>query len=160
MLIRPALPGDIPGLNALLLQVGQVHHEIRPDIFRNHALKYTNSELEALLSDENRPVFVADEGGFIAGYCFCVLRCYDGTGVSTCRRELYIDDLCVDASFRGQGVARLLYDAACAHGRSLGCSFVTLNVWCGNEQAMAFYEKCGLRPRNITMEMPLEGESC
>ena len=34
MNIRKAHNGDIPGLIALLLQVGQVHHELRPDIFR------------------------------------------------------------------------------------------------------------------------------
>lgn len=158
--IRRAEHRDIPGMTALLLQVGQVHHQIRPDIFRSGALKYTQEELQTLLSDENRPIFVAEEDGFVAGYCFCALRSYDGTGVSTCRRELYIDDLCVDEGFRGKGVATLLYEYACDFARKTGCAFVTLNVWCGNERAMAFYEKSGLRPRNITMEMPLEERSC
>lgn len=158
--IRPAEHRDIPGMTALLLQVCEVHHQIRPDIFRPGALKYSETELESLLQDENRPIFVAEEHGFIAGYCFCALRCYDGTGVSTCRTELYIDDFCVDEGFRGKGVAASLYEYACDFARQQGCQFVTLNVWCGNERAMAFYEKSGLRPRNITMEMPLEEWSC
>ena len=29
---------------------------------------------------------------------------------------------------------------------------LTLNVWCGNDSAMRFYEKQGLKPRNIHME--------
>ena len=41
-----------------------------------------------------------------------------------------------------------------------GCDFVTLNVWCGNESAMAFYEKLGLTPRSITMEVSLEDTKC
>ena len=34
MEIRMAKPEDIPGLIDLLLQVGEVHHKIRPDLFR------------------------------------------------------------------------------------------------------------------------------
>ena len=73
----------------------------------------------------------------------------------TDRTELYIDDLCVDQAFRGQGVATALYRHVTDYAQSLGCAFVTLNVWCGNENAMAFYEKAGLTPRSITMEKKL-----
>ena len=37
---------------------------------------------------------------------------------------------------------------------------VTLNVWCGNDSAMHFYEKMGMRPRNIIMEASLEESTC
>ena len=39
MEIRLAKTEDIPGLLELLRQVGQVHHELRPDIFRDGAQK-------------------------------------------------------------------------------------------------------------------------
>ena len=58
MTIRLACEGDIPGLIRLLYQVGDVHHQIRPDIFRPGAIKYTESELKQLLLDENSPIFV------------------------------------------------------------------------------------------------------
>ena len=153
--IRLANNQDIPDLLGLLRQVGQVHHEIRPDIFPEHTLKYDKNALSELLKDESRPIFVAVEGENVAGYCFCQLRIYEGTGVSTRRRELYIDDLCVDESRRGRGVAGALYRHVCGYAREQGCQFITLNVWCGNDSAMGFYENAGLRPRNIMMEMPL-----
>lgn len=158
--IRFASEGDISGMLSLLLQVGQVHHVIRPDIFPPAALKYDEAALVALLKDESRPVFVAAEGEFVAGYCFCQLRSYEGSGISTRRRELYIDDLCVDENRRGQGIATALYGHVLAFAKELGCDFVTLNVWCGNDSAMEFYEKMGLRPRHIMMEMPLEDTKC
>ena len=160
MNIRLAKEQDIPQILGLLLQVGQVHHEIRPDIFRGAASKYNENDLLALLQDESRPIFVLTADNAVAGYCFCKLRDYDGDGVCTCRRELYIDDLCVDENCRGQGVATALYRHACSYARQQGCAFVTLNVWCGNDGAMAFYDKMGLRPRSIMMEMPLEDTSC
>ena len=160
MKIRFANTKDIPALIALLQQVGQVHHEIRPDIFRPDCQKYDGLALAALLADETRPVFVAEQEGAVLGYCFCVRKDYRGSGAQTDRVELYIDDLCVDQASRGQGVATALYRHAIDYAKALGCAFVSLNVWCGNDRAMAFYEKMGLRPRHIMLEMPLEEPEC
>ena len=155
MEIRPARSRDIPGLIALLRQVGEVHHVIRPDIFCGGAQKYDEAELAQLLQDPERPIFVAVEAGFVQGYCFCIHREFAGSAVLTDRKELYIDDLCVDENCRGQGVATKLYDHVCCYAKSCGCTFITLNVWNGNDGAMKFYEKAGLTPRSITMEMKL-----
>ena len=157
--IRLAKNGDIPGLLSLLLQVGQVHHEIRPDIFPERTLKYDENALLELLKDEKRPVFVAMDGDFVVGYCFCVHKDFDRSSVSTQRKELYIDDLCVDENHRGQGIAGELYRYVCDYARTQGCQFITLNVWYGNN-AMKFYEKAGLTPRSVMMEMPLEEVPC
>ena len=156
MEIRIANTGDIPGILELLRQVGSVHHDIRPDIFRAGALKYDGPALQAILADETKPIFVAVDGGAVLGYCFCVRKDYRGSGVQTDRVELYIDDLCVEETRRGGGIATALYRHATACAKGLGCAFVSLNVWCGNDGAMAFYEKMGLRPRHIMLEMPLE----
>jgi ribosomal protein S18 acetylase RimI-like enzyme len=155
MTIRQAETCHIPGLIRLLRQVGQVHHEIRPDIFRAGAIKYTESDLEALLKEENSPIFVALEGETVLGYCFCQIERYCDSTVLTDRAEIYIDDLCVEESCRGQGIAKALYAHVCAWAKSIGCAYVTLNVWCGNDGAMKFYEKMGMTPRKIFMEVKL-----
>ena len=160
MEIRFAQNRDIPGLIKLLYQVGDVHHQIRPDIFRSGAIKYTEPELEAILADENSPIFVMVEKETVLGYCFCQIREYRGSTVLTDRKEIYIDDLCVDETVRGRHVGKQLYEHTCAWAKSIGCNFVTLNVWCGNDSAMAFYEKRGLTPRSITMEVSLEDTKC
>lgn len=159
MKIRFAENRDIPGMIALLRQVGDVHHQIRPDIFRYGAQKYDENGLKAILADKTKPIFVAADGETVAGYCFCVLKDYRGSGVQTDRVEVYIDDLCVDESRRGGGVATALYRHVTDYAKGLGCAFISLNVWCGNESAMKFYEKMGLTPRHIMLEMALE-ESC
>ena len=160
MEIRFAEVRDIPGMIALLQQVGDVHHRIRPDIFRSGAQKYDENALHAILEDESKPIFVAVEDETVAGYCFCVLKDYRGSGVQTDRVEVYIDDLCVDENRRGGGVATALYRHVTDYAKGLGCAFISLNVWCGNEGAMKFYEKMGLTPRHIMLEMALEEPSC
>ena len=146
----------IPGLIDLLQQVGQVHYDIRPDIFREGAQKYNEADLEALLQDTARPIFVAEEEGRVLGYCFCMLQETKGNPVLRDNKTLYIDDLCVDENCRGKHVGRQLYDYTVAFAREQNYRTVTLNVWCGNDSAMAFYEKRGLKPRNIHMELILE----
>ena len=47
---------------------------------------------------------------------------------------------CVDANIRGKHVGSRLYDHVCGYARDIGCRSVTLNVWCGNDSAMAFYQ--------------------
>lgn len=160
MEIRRAVSSDIPELQRLLLQVGGVHHQIRPDIFRSGCLKYTNEDLAELLADEERPVWCAMDGETMLGYCFCQWRTFRGSTALTDRTELYIDDLCVDENSRGHGVAKTLYDHVVTVARERHCNFITLNVWCGNDRAMRFYEKMGLVPRSITMDMKLEEPEC
>ena len=157
MTIRMADPRDIPGMITLLLQVGEVHHRIRPDLFRGGAQKYDEAALLALLSDPTRPIFIAGEGDVVEGYCFCILQETKNDPVLCDRKVLYIDDLCVDETHRGQGIAGALYRHTCAYAREIGCHAVTLNVWCGNDGATAFYEKMGMKPQKIGMEAILEG---
>ena len=155
MEIRIAETKDIPGIIALLLQVGEVHHRIRPDLFRAGAQKYDEAALAELLKDPCRPIFAAMDGDTMLGYCFCILEVTKDNPVLLDRKSLYIDDLCVDENCRGRHVGQALYDYAVNYARRIGCDSVTLNVWCGNDRAMAFYEKQGLKPRNIHMEYVL-----
>ena len=155
MTVRYAESRDIPGMIELLKQVGQVHHEIRPDLFRSGAQKYDEAALQKLLEDETRPILIADLEGRVAGYAFCILQITENDPVLMDRRVLYIDDLCVEEALRGQGIATRLYSQVLTLARELHCDAVTLNVWSGNDSAMAFYEKSGLKPQKVGMEVIL-----
>ena len=152
MEIRFADERDIPGMIDLLQQVGEVHHQIRPDLFRAGAQKYEEASLKQLLADPNRPILAAIVDEKLAGYAFCILQVTENDPVLRDRKVMYIDDLCVDEAMRGRGIAGALYKAVCQYAKELGCDAVTLNVWCGNNNAMKFYEKCGLKPQKIGME--------
>lgn len=156
MEIRSAEVRDIPDILELLRQVGRVHHEGRPDLFRHNAQKYGASQVIDLLNNPNMPIFVAADGDRVLGYCFCQMKVYDRDPVIADHRELYIDDLCVHENCRGQQVGKALFAHTRQYAKDQGCSAVTLNVWCCNESAMGFYERLGLKPQKIGMEMLLE----
>lgn len=157
MNIRRAENKDIPTLMELLRQVHGVHYDIRPDIFKPTTTKYSALELEEILSDANRPILVAvDDSDCVLGYAFCVYKQAVGDIMLTDIKSLYIDDLCVDERHRGEHIGSKLYDAVLALAKKSGCYNVTLNVWCGNDNAMEFYKAKGLKPQRVFMEHILE----
>ena len=155
MEIRFAIPEDVAGILKLLKQVGQVHHEGRPDIFRRGAQKYGASQVIAMLDSSATPVFVAAENGKVLGYGFCIMKEHKNDPVIADHTELYIDDLCVDEACRGQHIGRAIYEAIVRYAKMRKCYNVTLNVWSCNENAMAFYKSLGMQPQKIGMETVL-----
>lgn len=151
--IRRARGCDMKDINRLLVQVNMVHHQGRPDLFRAGKKKYTDEQLRELIHDDSRPIFVAvDDQERVLGYAFCIFQQHLDDNILTDIRTLYIDDLCVDETIRGQHIGKSLYEAVLAFARESGCYNVTLNVWTLNEGAMKFYEKCGLKPQKVGME--------
>ena len=152
MEIRFAEKQDVGGILTLLKQVGSVHHEGRPDLFRSGAQKYGASQVLAMLGSIESPIFVAVEDEKVLGYCFCQLQRHPQDPVLCDVLSLYIDDLCVDEKSRGQGVGKALYEAVCRYAKMRKCYNITLNVWACNESAMKFYQAMGLVPQKIGME--------
>lgn len=152
MEIRFAQAQDVPGMIKLLRQVGAVHHQGRPDLFRCNAQKYSASQILDMLHREDMPIFVAVEGEKVLGYGFCMMEYYRQHPVMCDRATLYIDDLCVLEECRGQHIGAAIYQRILSYAKQRGCYNVTLNVWACNDTALKFYEKMGLKPQKIGME--------
>ena len=155
-MIRRAESKDTEKIMDLLVQVCEVHHNGRPDLFRPHGgTKYVPEQLMEMYADDERPIFVLEEDGAVKGYAFCILEVIEGDTARTDMRTLYIDDICVDEAARGQHVGECLYQYVLNYAREIGCYNVTLNVWSCNPGAMKFYEKMGLKPYKVGMEQIL-----
>ncbi|MBQ8322290.1 MAG: GNAT family N-acetyltransferase [Clostridia bacterium] len=153
MQIKRANKNNLPGINKLLKQVLDVHYKGRPDIFRPNAKKYTDGELLSIIGDDARPIFVAlNEEGDVLGYAFCILIRHENNNILTDIKTLYIDDLCIDESRRGEHIGTALYEYVTDFAKKIGCYNLTLNVWSCNADAMRFYEKMGLAPQKVGME--------
>ena len=153
--IRSASEKDIKNISKLLLQVCNVHNEIRPDLFIKDGTKYGEDELRAILLNEKTPVFAAvNENDELIGYAFCQLI-ESSFGASKRIQTLYIDDLCVDKELRGRHIGSALFDAVKKYAKKLGCHNVTLNVWEGNDAARRFYSDRGMKVQKTGMELIL-----
>jgi len=60
-----------------------------------------------------------------------------------------VEVLAVETASQGQGVGRLLMDAAEAWARSRGYRRITLNVFAQNERARQIYERLGYEPETV-----------
>jgi len=154
IMVRKAAKKDIKRICELLHQVNMVHHVIRPDLFKPDTTKYSEQELEELLADDTKPIFVYDDGK-VAGHAFCQITEVKDHLLLQDVKTLYIDDICVDASARGHHVGKALYEFVRDYARSIGCYNITLNVWQGNDAALGFYQHMGMRVQKTGMEIIL-----
>ncbi|MDD3238854.1 MAG: GNAT family N-acetyltransferase [Lachnospira sp.] len=153
MLIRRAKNEDINKIIELLMQVLEIHANIRPDIFIPRTTKYTIEELEVMIRDDEKPIYVAvSEGNVVVGYAFCALMEQPFSNNMVPFKSMFIDDLCVDEHARGMRVGEQLFTYVKEEAKRLGCYEVTLNVWEGNDSARGFYERMGLKPKETQME--------
>ncbi len=154
--VRRAEDKDADKTLKLLSEVLELHAKLRPDIFISGTTKYTREELQEIFRGDSTPVFVAaDESGEVVGYAFCVMKRQPFSTNMKDFSTLYIDDLCVDENFRGQHIGTLLFDYVKRYAKEQGCYDVTLNVWEGNDNARAFYEKKGMFVKETQMEILL-----
>ena len=153
MNIRRARLSDIPRLFELLRQVNNVHADGRPDLFKHDRTKYSASELETLVTNDGKPIFVsADDNGLVLGYAFCRFDVEKGDGNLVPGKDLYIDDICFDENFRGRGLAKELFVWVEDFARKEGCRRITLHVWECNPIAAAFYAGRGMKPYFTALE--------
>lgn len=152
MIIRRAKAGDEKRVLELLIQVDNVHADIRPDLFIHNSTKYNEASLKEIFGDETRPIFVyLNDDGELCGYAFCVMQEIDGNNF-VAHKSIYIDDICVDEKHRREHVATALYDFVVDFARTEGCYNITLNVWEGNAPARTFYEGRGMKIQKTVME--------
>jgi len=156
MNIRKATKKDVKRLSSMLSEVQALHANGREDIFNKGVNKYTDTEIENILSCDKTPVFVTvDENDIAIAYAFCEIEDFSGTHNLKKRKVFMIDDLCVDSAYRGKGLGSELYKYVLGVAKEMGCYHLTLNVWHLNKNAIKFYEKMGMNPLKTIMEQIL-----
>lgn len=149
--IRFAVKNDIEQIDNLLYQVHKIHADARPDLFIQGEKKYTDEELLDIINNrEYSPVFVAIINNEIVGYAFCqVIRTSkNNRSINT----LYIDDLCVNESKRGNNIGTEILNYVTDYAKKNNFYNITLNVWALNESAKKFYENNGMKIQKYGME--------
>ncbi len=149
VIIRESKESDSLAVYNLLRIIAELHKNGRPEMFPNLVSKYNAEEVKERLSKEDNGVFVAEICGNTVGYVFCEVITEGSV------QTLYIDDLCVDPSYRRMGVARMLMDKTKEYAKQKNCAFLMLNVWEFNESAVDFYENYGFTTRTRHMEIKL-----
>ena len=152
--IRALLEKDFSAVRDIVCQVHGLHVQNRPDVYRDSD-PFGRDYFEFLRSDTGTFVLVAEDGDKIAGLCIVTLREPPKNPVMKPRRVAFMEDLCVDESYRRRGVGTELFREAAAQARQRGAETLELMVWSFNTSAIEFYRRMGLMPRSIIMEQKL-----
>ena len=115
--------------------------------FRSHdeAWERRRAHYASLLQSGRGHLLLAETDGRLVAYAM-VSEAGGQATLQTGDRMAELETLSVAEGQRGQGVGRALMDAAYAVMRELGATEVMLYVLEGNDGAVRFYERFGMRP--------------
>lgn len=141
MVIRPALPADLPGLCAI------ENAEIQGGVAHFGEVPVTLEEAQAKLAAARHPWLVADDGG-IAGFVRCGPWKSREAYRFTCEIGVY-----VASEARGRGMGKALYAAVIPRLRAQGIHTVIAGIVLPNPASIRLhegfgFEKVGVFPEN------------
>lgn len=151
-MLELAREGDWETVKRLSVQIHDLHVCWRPDIFRHSDEPYPKDKFEQDIM--NRMVYTAKLGDYVVGYVVLTVMEKSGPGIVS-QKVMRLDSICVDESFRGQGIGKAMVVDVRALARAFGCSEVLLGVHAENDTAVGFYQKCGFHIRTINMDMKI-----
>jgi len=105
----------------------------------------------ALLARPDHHLMLARCQGLACGFVHLTTR----QSILHDRPSGVIDELVVSRDFRGQGIGRLLMDAAVGRCRDLGCCEVEVSTESANRRAQEFYRKRGFSDEGVLFELHL-----
>jgi ribosomal protein S18 acetylase RimI-like enzyme len=157
--IRRAAPADTPALGRLGALLVRVHHDLDPERFIAATSRTENgygSFLGTQLDEPTIVILVAERDGEVIGYTYAGV---EGTDYMSLRGPAgVLHDIVVDPVHRGQGVGRMLLDAALEALRARGAPRVVLSTAEQNSAAQRLFTHAGFRPTMIEMTRELDDQ--
>lgn len=138
-MIREITDGDFDGLMKLYMQL---HDDPFPEMDER-----VMSVWEAILSDKDHHIIVADENGRIVSSCVCVVIPNLTRGQ---RPYAFIENVVTDRDFRRRGYATACLDYARKIAESKNCYKMMLLTGSKEESVLSFYERAGYNKNDKT----------
>ena len=151
-MLELARESDWEAVKRLSVQIHDLHAVWRPDLYFHCDEPYPRDKF--LEDIRNRMIYTAKEGGAVVGYVILSMLTKGGPGTVE-YKAIRLDVICVDETVRGQGIGRTMINDVRAIARAFGCRELILGVHPENDDAVAFYQKCGFLIRTINMDMKI-----
>lgn len=148
--IRYAVAEDYPQVESIMKEVQTLHINWRPDIYKQADVVLPFSEFTQ--SVENHKLIVAVRGENVVGLLSFFYR-HVASDKQVTRDILFISDLAVKETHRGQGIGTQLLDYMKKKAREEHMDGLELQVNAKNLQARQMYEKNGFTEKSINMEL-------
>ena len=148
--IRRAVPADVPALLELMRRLAEFEHydadfAVTAETLLTQGFEREPPDFHALVADDS------DAARTLSG----MLVYYIIPFTFRARPTLYIKELFVAESGRGQGIGEALMRAAAAEALALGAAMIKWQVAEWNTTARAFYEKLGATADHVWVDYAL-----
>ena len=143
---------DREAIDELALQVHAMHVSWRPDLFEMVEELYSVERMQSAIAD--RSLYVAKIDGMVVGYVSTQIRITDRPG-RVKRKIMMIDEFAVHELCRGRGIGTSMMMDIRALAKAFRCTDLQLNVYPQNDDAVGFYQRCGLMIQKISMQCKL-----
>ncbi|MFN8529450.1 MAG: GNAT family N-acetyltransferase [Anaerolineae bacterium] len=155
--IRPAVPDDVELLCRLNEPVHELHVKAYPQFFKPYAITdEMRNFFHVRLTDPTWAGFIAELDEEPVGYVLLqTLRRPENVFVYA-MDYISVDQLSVMPEHQRKGIGRALMEAVYTFARANGLSYLVLNVWVFNQDAIGFYERLGFNFRDTRMELTLQ----
>lgn len=153
-MIRKATEADLQALAALFRQLHEYHIRIAPESHRTPFPQYYELEMRSFLEDRELEILISEEKGAICAYA--VYRIFEREKAErTPARICYIEHFTVAEEHRRSGIGTELFEAVKCFALERGCDRIQLGAAANNTDALSFYERQGMIPRTIKLELTL-----
>ena len=152
IIVRPAIPGDLPSIARLGVLLVRIHHEFDTLRFISATPATERGYREFLgsqLTEVDSVVLVAERDGDVLGYTYAGLEGWDYMTLRAPAGMLH--DILVDPAHRGLGIGRLLLEATINELKVRGAPRVVLSTASQNESAQRMFAAAGFRRTMIEM---------
>jgi len=156
-MIRPAAHEDFEQICDLFRALDEFHVAILPDIFQGFDGPARPTQiLERKITSDDAALFVAELGDKLVGFVDIQVVASPDVPMFKPRKFALIDNIYVEPTVRGSGLAARLFEYACGWAKNRGLQQVRLKVYEANEGAVQFYErKMKMQRVDATFEMNL-----
>jgi len=154
--MREAIEDDFDRLMELKLLAKEEEFRLSatlrpPSETREHYARYLRQDL----ADENRAVFIAEEGGQIAGVILAKTICV--LPIHRLPTRGYMSNLYVRESFRKRGIGEKLVRCGLTWLTERGVPLVSVEIHTANPASLALHRKLGFEDHTVKMTRRLSG---
>ena len=147
-MLQLARPEDRAAINEQAAQIHGMRIPWHPDIYQMVDEMWPQQRFDDAVA--LRQLFVSKSDEKVIGYVLVRVSNYDTPGLVK-RKVLLIDEFGVVEAFRNCGVGTEMMLGVRAIANAFGCTDMQLNVYPQNNEALAFYQKCGFRIGSVQM---------
>lgn len=151
-ILELAVSQDREAVNALAVQVHDLHVGWQPEYYEHTAVLYDEARFQKALDD--KILYVAKLDGKIVGYVTLPVAQIIHAGVKS-TKTMRLEELCVDSEYRSRGIGKQIMEDVKAIAKQMGCTDIRLTCAPQNAAAIGLYEHMGMEIKTLQYFMIL-----